>query len=147
MTKESLSFNKTHYSNADKACKMIKEVLKPYIEKVIKEQEKLLNLPFDQKALVNMDVFTGQMTKEVLDLYEKENIEIVCVPANMTHLLQPLDLTVNGYAKKHTRKKFNDWYTAQIGRQPDEGKSLQHITVPLQLTHLKLNGWWIYTMI
>ena len=77
------------------------------------------------------------MTKEVLDLYKKENIEITCVPANMTHFLQPLDLTVNGYAKKHTRRKFNDWYTTQIGLQLDKGKSLQDITVPLLLTHLK----------
>ena len=29
-----------------------------------------------------------------------ENIEIVSVPANMTHFFQPLDLTVNGQAKK-----------------------------------------------
>lgn len=128
-----LSFNKTHYSNENEACKLIKEVLKPYIDKVIKEEK----LSLDQKALVIMDVFTGQMTKEVLDLYKKENIEITCVPANMTHLLQPLDLTVNGYAKKHTRRKFNDWYTTQIGLQLDKGKSLQDITVPLLLTHLK----------
>ena len=135
-----LSFNKTHYSNSDEACKMITEVLKPYINKVIKEQY----LPLGQKALVIMDVFTGQMTKEVLDLYEKEDIEIVCVPANMTHLLQPLDLTVNGYAKKHTRRKFNDWYTIQISLQLDEGKSLQDITVPLQLTQIKpLHAQWM----
>jgi len=112
---------------------LIKEVLKPYIDKVIKEEK----LPIDQKALVILDVFTGQMTKEVLDLYKNKNIEITCVPANMTHLLQPLDLTVNGYTKKHTRRKFNDWYTTQIGIQLDEGKSLQDITVPLLLPHLK----------
>ena len=112
---------------------MIKEVLKPYIDKVIKEEK----LSLDQKALVIMDVFTGKMTKEVLDVYKKENIEITCIPANMTHLLQPLDLTVNGYAKKHTRRKFTDWYTTQIGLLLDKGKSLQDITVPLLLTHLK----------
>lgn len=129
----SLSFNKTHYSNENESCKLIEEVLKPYINKVIKDEK----LPIDQKALVIMDVFTGQMTSKVLDLYKEQNIEIACVPANMTHLLQPLDLTVNGYAKKYTRRKFNDWYTTQIGMQLDEGKSLQDITVPLLLSHLK----------
>ena len=67
-----LSFNETHYSNENEVCKLIKEVLKPYIDKVIKEEK----LSLDQKALVIMDVFTGQMAKEVLDLYKKENIEI-----------------------------------------------------------------------
>ena len=77
------------------------------------------------------------MTSKVLDLYKEQNIEIACVPADMTHLLQSLDLTVNGYAKKYTRRKFNDWYTTQVGMQLDEGKSLQDITVPLLLSHLK----------
>ena len=104
----SLSFNKTHYSNENESCKLIEEVLKPYINKVIKDEK----LPIDQKALVIMDVFTGQMTSKVLDLYKEQNIEIACVPANMTHLLQPLDLTVNGYAKKYTRRKL------MIGIQP-----------------------------
>ena len=39
------------------------------------------DLPLDQKALVIMDVFTGQMINKVFDLYEKEDIEIVCVSA------------------------------------------------------------------
>ena len=74
-----------------------------------------------------MDVFTGQMTKEVLDLYENEDIEISCVPDNIKHLFQPLDLTVNGYI----RRKFNDIYNSQIILQRDKGKSLQDIRVPL----------------
>lgn len=44
-----------------------------------------------------MYVFTGQMTTEVINAYDKANILIVNVPAIMTKYYQPLDLTLNGY--------------------------------------------------
>ena len=75
----SLSVNKTHYSNEKEACKLIEEILVPYIEKVRQEE----NLPVSQKALVIMDVFSGQITV-VLDCFKDNKIEVVCVPANMT---------------------------------------------------------------
>ena len=66
----SLSFNETHYSNERESCKLIEEILKPYINKIIKQE----NLPVDQKSLVIMDVFTGQMTTAVLDMYKENTI-------------------------------------------------------------------------
>ena len=130
--KFSLSYNETHYSNEKEACKFIEEILQPYIKKVIE----LENLPVDQKSLVIMDVFTGQVTPIVLNLYKGCNIVVVLVPANMTNFLQPLDLTVNGYVKKFMRGKFNAWYSLQIGNQLDAGKQLQDIDVPLRLSLL-----------
>ena len=121
--KFSLSYNETH-SN-EKACKFIEEILKPYIKQVIERD----NLPIDQTALVIMDVFKGQVTPVVLDLYKESNIVVVLVPANMTNHLQPLDLTVNGYVKRFMRAKFNSWYSSQLRRQLDEGKQLQDIDV------------------
>ena len=61
-----LSVNKTHYSNEKEACKIIEEILVPYIEKVRQEE----NLPVNQKALVIMDVFPGQITSVVLDCFK-----------------------------------------------------------------------------
>ena len=116
--KFSLSYNETNYSNDKEACKFIEEILQPYIKKVIE----LENLPVDQKSLVIMDVFKGQVTPTVLNLYKGCNIVVVLVPANMTNFLQPLDLTVNGYVKKFMRGKFNAWYSLQIGNQLDAGK-------------------------
>ena len=66
------------------------ESLQPYIKKVT-EQE---NLPVDQKSLEIMDVFKGQVTPMVLNLYKESNIVFVLVPANMMNFLQPLDLTI-----------------------------------------------------
>ena len=87
--KFSLSYNETHYSNEKEACKFIEEILQPYIKKVIE----LENLPVDQKSLVIMDVFTGQVKPIVLNLYKGCNIVVVLVPANMTNFLQPLTLS------------------------------------------------------
>ena len=103
----SLSVNPTHYSNEIEACKMIDEIIAPYI-KHVRERD---DLPKDQKALLTMDVFSGQMTQAVLDTLQKEGILLSRVPAGMTHIYQVLDLTVNGYAKRFMKKKFNEWYT------------------------------------
>ena len=138
--KFSLSYNETHYSNENEACKCIEEILQPYINEVIERE----NLPVDQNSLVIMDVFKGQMTPMVLNFYKECNIEVVFVPANMTHLLQPLDLTVNGCVKKFTRGKFNSWYSSQIRNQLDAGKQLHDIDVPLRLSLLKpLHAEWL----
>ena len=136
----SLSVNKTHYSNEKEACKLIEEILVPYIEKVRQEE----NLPVSQKALVIMDVFFGQITLVVLDGFKDNRIEVVCVPANMTYLLQPLYLTVNGYAKKFTSRKFSEWYSSQIMKQLDDDEELHDINIDLKLSKLKpLHAEWL----
>ena len=65
--KFSLSYNETHYSNENEACKFIEEILQPYSNEVIERE----NLPVDQKSLVIMDVFKGQMTPMVLNFYKE----------------------------------------------------------------------------
>ena len=87
--------------------------------------------------------FTGQMTPEVLQLLQENNILVTNVPANMTKFYQPLDLTVNGYAKRFLAKKFNEWYSSEIIKQLDEGASLEEVNVNLRLSVLKLlhAGW------
>ena len=104
----------------------------PYIEKVRQEE----NLPVSQKALVVIDVFSGQITVD-LDWFKDNKIEVACVPANMTYLLQPLDLIVNGYAKKFASRKFGEWYFSQIMKQLDDGKDLHDIDIDRKLSKLK----------
>ena len=55
----------------------------------------------------------------------------------MTYLLQPLDLTVNGYVKKFTSRKFSEWYSSQVMKQLDDGKELHDINIDLRLSKLK----------
>ena len=54
-----------------------------------------------------MDVFKGQVTPMVLNLYKESSTVVVLVPANMMSFLQPLDLTVNGYVRKFMCEKFD----------------------------------------
>ena len=129
----SLSVNKTHYSNEKEACKLIEDILVAYIEKVCQEE----NLSVSQKALAIMDVFSGQITSVVLDCFKDNKTEFVCVPANMTYLLQPLDRTVNGQAKKFTSRELSEWYSSQIMKQLDDGKELHDINIDPKLSKLK----------
>jgi len=63
----SLSVNEKHFSNTTESVKLLKEIIIPYVEK----ERKAKGLGEDHKALVVMDVFTGQMTSEVTDVFRK----------------------------------------------------------------------------
>ena len=64
-------------------------------------------LPRDKKSLLIWDLFKAQYTTKVEDTLAGYGIETVMVPKNMTHLLQPLDLTANGSLKKFEKKTFS----------------------------------------
>ena len=106
----SLSQNPKHWSNQQETLKLIDEVINPYL--VRKRAE--LKLTETQKALIVWDVFKGQMTETVKQKLSSHNIELVPVPANMTHFFQPLDLTVNGSAKKYMRTQFIVYYSSSV---------------------------------
>ena len=84
-----------------------------------------------------MDVFTGQMTIDVLNLLRDNKILLANVPANMIKFYQQLDLTVNSYAKRFITRKFNDWYTQQKSAQLDKGIAIDEINIKLPLSLLK----------
>ena len=74
------SANEKHFSNWVESMKYLEEVIVPYFKK----QRSIEGLDQDRKALVIMDVFTGQMTSEVLDNYKSHNICVFNVPAHIT---------------------------------------------------------------
>ena len=104
------SANEKHFSNRVESMKYLEEVIVAYFNK----QRSIEGLDHDQKALVIMDIFTGQMTSEVLDSYKSQNICVINVPANITKYYQPLDLTVNREAERFLKCKFVDWYLSQV---------------------------------
>ena len=59
----------------------IDEVIKPYVD--LKRKE--LKLQPTQKALLILDVVKGQRADKVLSQLASLNIEVVSLPANMTH--------------------------------------------------------------
>ena len=92
---------------------MIDKVIVPYIERKGKE----LKLAPPQKALLICDVFRGQKAAKVSKKLASLNIAIVSVPANMIHFFQPLDLTINGEAKRYMKDKFSTWYSDEVKQQ------------------------------
>ena len=133
-----LGVNEKHYSNTIESMKFFNKVIIPYINKVRSE-----SFSPDQYALVIMDVFTGQMTSDVLNLLRENKILLTNVPPNMTRFYQPLDLTVNGFAKRYMARKFNDWYTNQVSAQLDKGIAIDEIDIILRLSLLKpLHAGW-----
>ena len=120
----SLSANKSHCSNEEEALKFIDEIILPHVQK---ERTKLRCR--NQKALLIFDVFQGQTTDKIFKVLKDNHILVTKVPANMTHLFQPLDLTVNKASKDYTKQKFSDWFTRHIitglqnGQELDDMKS------------------------
>ena len=125
--------NPKHYSNETETLKLLDKVIKPYVEKKKKE----LNLPQTQKSLLVWDVFRGQKTDKVMSKLSSMNVEAVSVPANMTHFFQPLDLTVNGEAKRFMKERFTKWYAEEIQTQMESGVRTEDIMVDLRLTVIK----------
>ena len=81
-------------------------------------------------------MFKGHTTARVLSKLACLNIVVVSVPANMTHFFQPLDLTVNGEAKRFMQDKFTTWYSEEIQKQlnPGNGDANGEVNVDLRLT-------------
>ena len=88
--------SKNHWSNADTMCRYMEKVIVPYVERVRDE----LDLPLRQKALCIFDVFKAHQDKCVLNALEDKDIKVVFVPAACTDRLQPLDIQINGNAKR-----------------------------------------------
>lgn len=113
---------------------MIDKVIVPHVEKM-RQQLGLL----DQKALLIWDAFTGQNTPAVLEKLDELNILTALVPKNLTHLLQPLDITTNGVFKKMEKKAFSEYLTKVIMdhllENPDD--DVATIDVDLRLSILK----------
>ena len=129
----SQSANPNPYSNTAESMKIIKEISIPYIEK----ETISLKLPETQPALLIMNVFRGQMTEDALTVLKDNNILLVRVPANMTLIFQPLDLTVNG---TFMRK----WYSRQILHALENGCEVMNAKVDIQLTIMKpLHANWL----
>ena len=95
-----LSANEKHCFNRVELMKYLEEAIVPYFKK----QRSMEGLDQDQKALAIMNVFTGQITSEVLNSYKSYNTCVVNVPAIMTKYYQPLDLTVNREAKRFLKR-------------------------------------------
>ena len=86
-----LSYDPKHSSSEYELINLLESVVDSYFCQVREE----FGLQNDQKALILWDAFKVQSTDKVTKELERLKIVQVMVPENMTHLLQPLDLTTN----------------------------------------------------
>ena len=98
-----------------------------------------MGLPINQKALLIWDAFRSQQSQPTTDTLEDYNLVTVMVPKNLTHLLQPHDLTTNGSFKKMERAALRDYFTNTITKEleSDPEKDETTIKVDLKLSNLK----------
>ena len=135
----SLSANPKHFSNKAESLKAIKEIL-PYVKQ---QQRQELEKP-DQASILIMYVFRGQIAEEVVSMLRTNNIWLVKVPNNMTHLLQPYDPTVNDHCKSFMKGMFVEWYRKQVEEALSHGKKVEDIEIKFYLTVIKpLHAKWL----
>ena len=102
------------------------------------QERETLNLDKNQPALLIIDVFSGQVTKPIIDKMTENNIKLVKVPANITRLFHSLDLTVNGAVKAYLKKRFTAWYSRCIIQDLDSGKGVDNIDIQLTMSVLNI---------
>ena len=135
-----LSVNEKYFSNSSESIKFLQEIIIPYVDKTRSN----LSLPLDHLALLIFDVFRGQMTREMMDLLEENNILVSKVPPHMTHLFQPLDLTVNKSAKDFTKLKFANWFQDELNKGLECGEDLYDFEIQYRLSVIKpLHASWL----
>ena len=77
------------------------------------------------------------MAPAVLNMLKANNIYLRKVPANMTNLYQPLELTVNSYAKWFMTRMFTEWFASKNCEALESGKAPGEIDVEMNLSILK----------
>ena len=83
------------------------------------------------------DVFKTQCTQRVFDLIDENHCVTVLVPANLTHVFQPLDLAINGAVKSFLKSKFSEWHSKEIAKALDKGQDIHEVKVDTTLTVMK----------
>ena len=102
------------------------------------------NLTSDQYTLVIVDVFTGEMYSEMLNLLWYKNILLADVPPNMTKFYQLLGMTADGFSKCFIAWKPSNWYTWQVSALLDKGFSIDETDIKLHLSLMKpLHAGWL----
>ena len=130
-----LSYNPNHWSNETETRNLLNKVIDPYAQKIKSEQ----GLQADQKTLLIWDDFKAHNAPSVIALSDHLNIVRVDIPKNFTHLVAPLDLTVNKKLKEFEQAMFSDYYSAALKKSIIQNPDMDvaDIRVDTKLSTLK----------
>ena len=90
------SYNEKHWSNEVETLSLKEKIIASFTENV----KRNYSFQMIKKPLLIWDGFKGQFTARVQEKLAELGLVVVMVPKNMTHLLQPLDVTTNDTIKK-----------------------------------------------
>ena len=102
------------------------------------------------KGFAHLRRFWGQTTDKIIKVLKDNHILVTKIPANMTHLFQPLDLTVKKAAKDYTNQEFSDWFPCQINTGLEYGQEqmiLKSTIVWVFWSPFTQNGSYFFTII
>lgn len=114
----SIVHNKNHWSTGETMVLYIQTILAPYIQKTRVE----LGVP-NMPAIIIYDAFSAHCLPEVQSELNELNVLHHPVPAHLTDLLQPLDLSVNKPVKDFLRGQFVHWLSDLVKKTSTEGSS------------------------
>ena len=89
-----------------------------YINKILKNYQ-----PGMQKILI-MDTAGSHTTDDVKDALSDANIDHLYIPGGCTHLLQPLDVTVNKVLKEKIREQYLTWLQKSVDQKKEDKPSI-----------------------
>ena len=90
-----ITHSDNHWSNETTMINYIAKIIIPFVRNKRRELKKTE----DQVALAIFDEFKRQVTQACSEMLWENNILFICVPANCTDQLQPLDVSLNKAAK------------------------------------------------
>ena len=66
---------------------------------------------------------------------------------NVTHIYQPLDVSVNSASKQFMKRKFVDWYARQIVTEMNKDTDVEQIRLQMKLSVMQpLHASWLFNL-
>ena len=86
---------------------MTSDLMKNYIDFLFKFRmsENLSKEP----AMIVYDSFCGHLEESVKIKFKQHNFHLAVIPAGLTSICQPLDVSINKPFKDNLRKKWHEW--------------------------------------
>lgn len=117
--------NKSGWFNMKEFETFFEKVFLPYIQ---------YRLPKDDIKCLIGDNLGSHLSCHVLELCKEHNVRFIFLPANSTHLTQPLDVAVFGPMKKQWRKELNAWKDHCLAN------NIKNVTIPKERFGALLQG-------
>ena len=91
------------------------------------------------KKILFLDGHASHVTMELIDKAIKNDVELLCLPAHTSHVLQPLDVGVFSVVKATWKKNLRQFFSMLSMLWPDFTRLAYFLWTQLKLTRKWLN--------